>query len=614
MTYTLRTRAKDKAGNVGEPDSIRVKYILNLPTANISIPADNSEVKCTVDIFGTVDDTDFDYSDLSYTLGYAPGEDADIVKEVFAEVSGNPIRDALLAQWDTRGLSEGAYTLFLTVKNGDVPLGVTVKRRNIIVKSSLCLPCMIEYPEDGACLRGEVCIKGTTESGQNGLKSWLLQVQLENGPKKTIADGTEPVSSDVLTCWDTTKEVDGTYTLELRVTDNQHNESVYPVVVTVDNTPPQPNITISDICSEGDYTKSDTSISVSGKTEPKSQIVSATLTACALPLVIKDVTPSITIDADGNISGTFTVGDLSEYQGIKLKVCVRDCPGNEGCGESNCLTVDDEIPQVRILTPANCAYFNRTPIPIKGIAQDSISGVAKVEIDTGDGWLEADGTTDWSFDFYPPAPNVRYTITVRVHDKVCNDYELPDTLDIKYYPGSPTANISVPADGNEVSCIVNIMGSVDDTDNDYSDFSWTLSVTPGFSETCSDQSCSGTVISSGNVPIHEDSLAQWDTTNLLEGDYTLCLAVKNRISEVYVRRTNITVVRKDFCCGDVNGDGKITLEDASLVLKAVVGLVTLNEKQKQAADVTDDGNVTALDAATILQYRVGIIKTLPLHN
>jgi len=66
--------------------------------------------------------------------------------------------------------------------------------------------------------------------------------------------------------------------------------------------------------------------------------------------------------------------------------------------------------------------------------------------------------------------------------------------------------------------------------------------------------------------------------------------------------------------GDVNNDGKITAEDASLVLKAVVGLVTLNETQKQAADVTSDGNVTALDAATILQYTVGIITTLPVQK
>jgi len=479
----------------------------------------------------------------------------------------------------------------------------------------------IDYPAEDACLSGEVCITGTAEGCSEVLNSWILRRAPKGGQFGDIGSGTEPVSKATLACWDTTKEADGDYTLKLIVyTGEQHNETVDIVDVTVDNTPPQPSITIG----ENNYTKSNTSISVSGKTEPKSELVSATLTGATLPecappfQVIKDVTSDITIDPDGNISGTFTVEDLSEHSGIKLKLCVRDCAGNEGCGFSNCLTVDDEPAAVRILTPANCAYFNRLPIHIAGSAQDKISGVAEVKINgvySAELFPVDDTTTNWKLDYYPPGEGV-YIICASVYDNAGNFFESPDTIQVKYSTGSPAANIISPSDNSEVSCIVNVYGLVDDADADPSDLLWELrAITGTVDDTCSETPCTGTVIASGNAPVYEGLLTQWDTRNLLQGPYTLCLTVRNDLTPVHVRRTNIIV--KQPCpvlYGDVNNDGKITAEDASLVLKAVVGLVTLNETQKQAADVTSDGNVTALDAATILQYTVGIITTLPVQK
>ena len=53
--------------------------------------------------------------------------------------------------------------------------------------------------------------------------------------------------------------------------------------------------------------------------------------------------------------------------------------------------------------------------------------------------------------------------------------------------------------------------------------------------------------------------------------------------------------------GDVNGDGKITADDARKALRASVRLENLNEKEKSAADINGDGKVTADDARTILR-------------
>jgi len=614
--YDLAVTAVDVAGNINIDKSIGL-YVDNTPPIVTEPKSDPTIVPGKHKSLLTVNVTDTPFGSLGLTVT--------IDLNAIEGSENQPMYDD-----GTNGdeaASDNVYSYETSVVCGEnnthsLPITVTdIAGHQETAEIELTVNCgppiaEIAYPTDAACLRGEVCIIGTVEGGSEGLQGWVLQRAFEDGQFIRIADGTYPISNGELKCWDTTQEADGDYTLKLKVTDEQVSITVAQVSIKVDNAPPQPNISLSSLGSEGDYTKSNTSISVSGETESGSSVVIATLIGLApTQSVIKEVTSNITIDANGNISGTFTVGDLSEYQGIKLNVSVKDCPGNEGSGESNSLTVDDEIPQVRILTPANCSYFNVLPIPIAGVAQDSISGVAKVQINAGSGWLDANGTTNWSINLGGLEPDVPYTIRARVYDKAGNLFVSTETISIKYYPSSPAANISAPGDSSEVSCIVNITGSADDTDYDYSDFSWTLRVVAGIEQPCSEGACNGTVLASGSMPIHEGLLAQWDTRGLMEGSYTLCLTVKNHVSEVYVRRTNIVV--KQPCSvlyGDVNNDGKITAEDASLVLKAVVGLIPLDETQKQAADVTCDGNVTALDAATILQYTVGIIPTLPLQK
>ena len=59
--------------------------------------------------------------------------------------------------------------------------------------------------------------------------------------------------------------------------------------------------------------------------------------------------------------------------------------------------------------------------------------------------------------------------------------------------------------------------------------------------------------------------------------------------------------------GDVNDDGQITAQDASLVLQAVAGKITLSDSQISVADVNGDGQITAQDASLILQKVAGKI-------
>ena len=59
--------------------------------------------------------------------------------------------------------------------------------------------------------------------------------------------------------------------------------------------------------------------------------------------------------------------------------------------------------------------------------------------------------------------------------------------------------------------------------------------------------------------------------------------------------------------GDVNGDGNISVLDATLIQKYIAGLVTFSNTQKAAADVNNDGSVSIVDATLIQKHIAGLI-------
>ncbi|WHH57906.1 S8 family serine peptidase [Petroclostridium sp. X23] len=65
--------------------------------------------------------------------------------------------------------------------------------------------------------------------------------------------------------------------------------------------------------------------------------------------------------------------------------------------------------------------------------------------------------------------------------------------------------------------------------------------------------------------------------------------------------------------GDLNEDERVTAGDATLVLRAVVGLTALTDAQQIAADVNGDGRITAGDATLILRKVVGLIELFPVQ-
>ena len=57
--------------------------------------------------------------------------------------------------------------------------------------------------------------------------------------------------------------------------------------------------------------------------------------------------------------------------------------------------------------------------------------------------------------------------------------------------------------------------------------------------------------------------------------------------------------------GDVDGDGEVTVMDATLVQKSVAHTEKLSTKQKICADITDDNAISIIDATDIQSMVVG---------
>lgn len=58
--------------------------------------------------------------------------------------------------------------------------------------------------------------------------------------------------------------------------------------------------------------------------------------------------------------------------------------------------------------------------------------------------------------------------------------------------------------------------------------------------------------------------------------------------------------------GDVNGDGKISLQDASMIQRGSLNKITLTDEETKAADVNGDNAVTLRDASAVQKHVLGL--------
>ena len=109
-------------------------------------------------------------------------------------------------------------------------------------------------------------------------------------------------------------------------------------------------------------------------------------------------------------------------------------------------------------------------------------------------------------------------------------------------------------------------------------------------------------------------------TDAATGDSDISVAIEemaNADASIYNGYTTVngkvTVTESSVVYGDVDGDSKVTANDALEALQASIGARQLDERATKAADVDKSGDVSANDALCILQFSVGARTVLPVE-
>ncbi len=103
----------------------------------------------------------------------------------------------------------------------------------------------------------------------------------------------------------------------------------------------------------------------------------------------------------------------------------------------------------------------------------------------------------------------------------------------------------------------------------------------------------------------------------LEGTYTVFVVVSEpngRVSTLGFVYNFYNFGEPTDVVGDIDGDGKVTPFDASLVLRYDAFLLVADAERLINGDVDRDGAVTPFDASLILRYDAMLIPSLPVEN
>lgn len=101
----------------------------------------------------------------------------------------------------------------------------------------------------------------------------------------------------------------------------------------------------------------------------------------------------------------------------------------------------------------------------------------------------------------------------------------------------------------------------------------------------------------------------YSISGVANGTYTMRVSKKSHADREYTVKVSSADVMQNveiFPIGDVNSDGDISVVDATLVQKYIVGLEKLTDLQKKSAEVNGDGEISVVDATLIQKYIVGL--------
>ncbi|MEW6516079.1 MAG: FlgD immunoglobulin-like domain containing protein [candidate division FCPU426 bacterium] len=210
--YILALWVMDAAGNVGL-DFKSVSVDNQAPNVAIMSPApDEVIVGGNIQVEALIDDPHLATWSLQYGESYAPMNWSEL-----ASGTAN-VPQAVIHVWDTKPL-QGEYTLRIIAR--DQAGNQTVIKRKVVLDNAAPL-AVIDSPTDNAAVNGLVEIVGIADDPY--FKEYKINLYHE-GTKNTKKIGTKAIIAGTLCEWDTSKEEDGIYNIELVVFDSAGNSS-----------------------------------------------------------------------------------------------------------------------------------------------------------------------------------------------------------------------------------------------------------------------------------------------------------------------------------------------------------------------------------------------------
>lgn len=212
MTVVFDVRAVNGDG-VADPTPARAVFHVDAepPTAEIAFPLPNTFVRGEVLLLGRAfDPSDFDF----YRV--------EVNDRIFFELH-SPVRDGVLARWDTRQSPDGEVTIRLFVadrRDGEYDTVHSVSRTVVVHVDNTPPEAELVLPEGSLSGRVEVRLR----MADAFLAAWRLEVALSPPEWRLLATGNGE-SEERLFSWDTSA-LDGPVLLRLSVSDVAGNETI----------------------------------------------------------------------------------------------------------------------------------------------------------------------------------------------------------------------------------------------------------------------------------------------------------------------------------------------------------------------------------------------------
>lgn len=226
-TYKLKVYIYSGSGPYFVDLSAGTSAVDNPPVVSLVSPADGSHVKGSVTI--QIDATDDKDKVGSLNVDVSLDGGSTWLDTTYSSTSGY-----YEYSWDTTAVADGTYTIDARATDSS---GNTTNAAQVSITVDNTQPSVaIDSPASGAVVKGDVEIVASASDATSGVAGveWRVVGVTSFAPMTLETDGKWHAT------WDSTTVADGSYSIEVRATDNAGNQKTASVGVTVDNPPAAP--------------------------------------------------------------------------------------------------------------------------------------------------------------------------------------------------------------------------------------------------------------------------------------------------------------------------------------------------------------------------------------